>query len=67
MWYDEYLGFGIGNTQYAENVKLMIDAEMDIISKFAKFQNFTGCRLKWFTNGYSRDIKLTHRERILKV
>lgn len=67
MWHDEYLGFGVGNTQYSEDVKAMIDAEMDTISKFNNFPNLIGCRLKWFVNGYSRDIKLTHRDRILKV
>ena len=66
-WHDQYLSFGVGNSQYAEDIKMMIDQEMDTISKFEKFQNLIGCRLKWFQNGYSRDIKLTHRDRILKV
>ena len=67
MWHDEYLGFGVGNTQYLEDTKAMIDAEMDTISKFDRFQDLIGCRLKWFQNGYARDIKLMHRGRILKI
>ena len=67
IWHGEYLGFGVGNTQFDEDMKLLIDQELDTISKFEKFQNLIGCRLKWFQNGYSRDIKLSHRDRILKV
>lgn len=67
IWYDQYLGFGVGNTQYQEDTKLLIDAELDLISKFENLEDRVGCRLKWFWNGYSRDIKLTHRDRVIKV
>lgn len=68
IWHGEYLGFGFANLcNFQDDMKLVIDQELDTVSKFDEFQNLIGCRLKWFKNGYARDLQLLHRNRILKV
>lgn len=66
-WQNKPLGFGTGNWNYKEDLKLVIDNWLDTITKFEQFQNITGAKLVWFQNGDFRDIKLVHQKRLLKI
>lgn len=65
--FGEEVGFGAFNLNYREDLKYLIDEKLDVITRFPRFQKFHGSCLRWFNNGEYRDIKLTYRQRVLKV
>ena len=65
--FGEEVGFGAFNLNYREDLEYLIDEKLDVITRFPKSPKFHGSCLRWFDNGGHRDIKLTYRQRILKV
>lgn len=65
--FGEEIGFGAFNLNYREDLEFLIDEKLDVITRFPKSQKFLGSCLRWFDNGGYRDIKLTYRQRLLKV
>lgn len=67
MWKDKVIEFGVYNTVYQDDMKLIIDDHLDTITRFRDQLELHGSKLTWFQNGSSRDIKLVYKGRLLKV
>lgn len=67
MWKDKVIEFGVYNTVYQDDMKLMIDDHLDTITRFKDQPELYGSKLTWFQNGSFRDIKLVYKGRLLKV
>ena len=67
MWKDKVIEFGVYNTVYQDDMKLIIDDHLDTITRFSEYPEFHGSKLTWFQNGSFSDVKLLYRGRILKV
>ena len=65
--FGEEVGFGAFNLNYREDLEYLIDEKLDVITRFPKSPRFRGASLRWFNNGEYRDIKLTYKQRILKI
>lgn len=65
--FGEEVGFGAFNLNYRDDLAYLIDEKLDVITRFPRSPKFHGSCLRWFDNGGHRDIKLTYRQRILKV
>lgn len=65
--FGEEVGFGAFNLNYREDLEYLIDEKLDVITRFPKSPRFRGACLRWFNNGEYRDIKLTYKQRILKI
>lgn len=61
------LDFGIHNFSYVDDTKRIIDDHLDTITVFLDHPEYLGAKLEWFQNGEFRDLKLSYRNRILKV
>ena len=58
MWKDKVIEFGVYNTVYQDDMKLLIDDHLDTISRFSHDPKFYGSKLTYFQNSNFRDIKL---------
>ena len=67
MWKDKVIEFGVYNTVYQDDMKLIIDDHLDTITRFKDYPELYGSKLTWFQNGSFRDIKLVYKGRLLKV
>ena len=67
MWKDKVIEFGVYNTVYQDDMKLIIDDHLDTITRFKDQPELYGSKLTWFQNGSTRDIKLVYKGRLLKV
>ena len=67
MWKDKGIEFGVYNTVYQDDMKLIIDDHLDTITRFKDQPELYGSKLTWFQNGSFRDIKLVYKGRLLKV
>lgn len=67
MWKDKVIEFGVYNTVYQDDMKLIIDDHLDTITRFRDQPELYGSKLTWFQNGSFRDIKLVYKGRLLKV
>lgn len=67
MWKDKVIEFGVYNTVYQDDMKLIIDDHLDTITRFKDQLELYGSKLTWFQNGSFRDIKLVYKGRLLKV
>lgn len=67
IWRGKRLVFGSDNFEYQSDMQRVIDRTEDLITDFPDDPRLRGAELTWFTNGESRDIKLTYCGRILKV
>lgn len=67
MWKDKVIEFGVYNTVYQDDMKMIIDDHLDTITRFSEYPEFYGSKLTWFQNGSFSDVKLLYRGRILKV
>ena len=67
MWKDKVIEFGVYNTVYQDDMKMIIDDHLDTITRFSEDPNLYGSKLTRFQNGSFSDIKLVYRGRILKV
>lgn len=67
MWKDKVIEFGVYNTVYQDDMKLIIDDHLDTITRFRDHSDLYGSKLTWFQNGSFRDIKLVYKGRLLKV
>ena len=67
MWKDKVVEFGVYNTVYQDDMKLIIDDHLDTITRFKDQPELYGSKLTWFQNGSFRDIKLVYKGRLLKV
>lgn len=66
-WKDKVIEFGVYNTVYQDDMKLIIDDHLDTITRFKDQSELYGSKLTWFQNGSFRDIKLVYKGRLLKV
>ena len=67
MWKDKVIEFGVYNTVYYDDMKMIIDDHLDTITRFSEYPEFHGSKLTWFQNGSFSDIKLVYKGRVLKV
>ena len=67
MWKDKVIEFGVYNSVYQDDMKLIIDDHLDTITRFKDQPELYGSKLTWFQNGSFRDIKLVYKGRLLKV
>ena len=67
MWKDKVIEFGVYNTVYQDDMKMIIDDHLDTITRFSEDPKLYGSKLIWFQNGSFSDIKLVYKGRILKV
>jgi hypothetical protein len=67
MWKDKVIEFGVYNTVYQDDMKMIIDDHLDTITRFSEYPEFHGSKLTWFQNGSFLDVKLLYRGRVLKV
>lgn len=67
QWNNELVDLGLNNIYYKEDMCKFIDRRLDLITTFPKLPEFQGAKLEWFHNGYSRDIRLLYKGRIVKV
>jgi hypothetical protein len=67
MWKDKVIEFGVYNTVYHDDMKMIIDDHLDTITRFSELPEFYGSKLTWFQNGSFSDIKLVYKGRVLKV
>lgn len=67
MWKDKVIEFGVYNTVYQDDMKLIIDDHLDTITRFKDQPELYGSKLTWFQNGSFRDTKLVYKGRLLKV
>ena len=67
MWKDKVIEFGVYNTVYQDDMKLIIDDHLDTITRFKDQPELYGSKLTWFQNESFRDIKLVYKGRLLKV
>lgn len=63
-WEGREFSFGSFNTGYKEDMKYLIDKEIDTI---AEIPGFKGASLMYFDNVTHRDVKLVYRLRTIKV
>lgn len=67
IWEDKLFQFGVYNTSYRDDMKMIIDDYLDTITRFEDYPNLYGSKLEYFQNAGFRDIRLSYRGRILKV
>ena len=67
IWDDRLLEFGVYNTSYREDMKMVIDDFLDTITRFEDYPELYGSKLEYFQNAGFRDVKLSYRGRILKI
>lgn len=67
MWKDKVIEFGVYNTVYQDDMKMIIDDHLDTITRFSEDPKLYGSKLTWFQNGSFSDIKLIYKGRVLKV
>lgn len=61
------LDLGLNNIYYKEDMCKFIDYKLDFITDFRDLPNFIGAKLEYFNNGGYRDIRLSFRDRVIKV
>lgn len=66
---DKFYEFGYYNTQYKEDMKLIIDDFLDTLTRFENDPILKNKKMKleYFQNGEHKDIRLICKKRILKV
>lgn len=67
FWNNQRLDFGTDNINYKDDIKLLIDNKLDVITRFKELQNIEGAKLEYFQNSTYRDIRLIYQGRILKI
>lgn len=67
IWEDKLFQFGVYNTSYRDDMKMIIDDYLDTITRFEDYPNLYGSKLEYFQNAGFQDIRLSYRGRILKV
>jgi hypothetical protein len=67
IWKDTIYEFGVYNTMYKDDAKLLIDEKLDTITRFENDPFSFGAKLEYFENAGYRDIKLSYRGRTIKV
>lgn len=67
IWKDAIYEFGVYNTMYKDDAKLLIDEKLDTITRFENDPFSFGAKLEYFENAGYRDIKLSYRGRTIKV
>lgn len=67
QWNGELVDLGLNNIYYKEDMCKFVDRKLDLITTFPKSPELQGAKLEWFHNGYSRDIRLCYKGRVIKV
>lgn len=67
QWRGKLVDLGLNNIYYKEDMCKFIDRELDLITDFRNCPDFIGAKLEYFHNGDFRDIKLSYKNRILKI
>jgi hypothetical protein len=67
IWEDNLFQFGVYNTSYRDDMKIIIDDHLDTITRFEEQPAFYGSKLEYFDNAGFRDVRLIYRGRVLGV
>jgi hypothetical protein len=67
IWENKLFQFGVYNTSYRDDMKLIIDDYLDTVTRFEDYPELYGSKLAYFQNSGFRDLRLSYRGRILKV
>ena len=67
IWEDKLFQFGVYNTSYQDDMKMIIDDYLDTITRYDGQSTFYGAKLEYFQNAGFRDVRLLYRGRILKI
>lgn len=67
IWDDRLLEFGVYNTSYREDMKMVIDDFLDTVTRFEEYPELYGSKLEYFQNGSFSDIRLIHKGRVIKL
>lgn len=67
VWKDKVVEFGNYNTLFLDEIKLLLDDELDTITRFEDEPKYYGAKLERFQNGAFSDLRLLYRGRILKI
>jgi hypothetical protein len=67
IWEDKLFQFGVYNTSYQDDMKMIIDDYLDTITRYEEQPAFYGAKLEYFQNAGFRDVRLLYRGRVLKV
>lgn len=67
IWKDQLVEFGSYNTQAREDMKLLIDEDLDTLTRFSFDPRLYGAKLEYFQNGAFSDIRLVYQGRVLHI
>lgn len=67
QWEGQIVDLGLNNIYYKEDMCKFIDRQLDLITDFRNSTNFVGAKLEYFHNGDYRDIRLSYKDRVLKI
>lgn len=67
IWKNAIFEFGVFNTMYKDDMKMVIDDHLDTVTRFQEYPGFWGSKLEYFQNAGSRDLRLVYKGRILKI
>lgn len=67
FWENALYQFGVMNTTYREDMKLVINEKLDTITRFEEYPVFYGAKLEYFQNAGFRDARLSYRGRVLMI
>ena len=67
QWRGKLIDLGLNNIHYKEDMCRYIDRTLDLITEFRNCPDFIGAKLEYFHNGDYRDIRLSYKDRTLKV
>jgi hypothetical protein len=67
IWEDNLFQFGVYNTSYRDDMKIIIDDHLDTITRFEEQPAFYGSKLEYFDNAGFRDVRLIYRGRVLGI
>jgi hypothetical protein len=67
QWNNQLIDLGLNNIYYKEDICKFIDRQLDLITDFRDCPDLVGAKLEYFRNGDYRDIRLSYKDRILKI
>lgn len=67
QWNGYLVDLGLDNIYCKEDICMIIDRQLDLITDFRNCPNFDGAKLEYFRNGDFRDIRLVYKGRTIKV
>lgn len=67
LWDHKVVELGYYNTTPQEDLKLLIDDQLDTVTRFENDPFWYGAKLEYFQNGTHEDLRLIYRGRVLNV